>query len=433
MNTSTDLEGSFNNSRMQVEILGDASNYNQRPIIVNNVGINNNEAVKKISLLKLRKAIFAGAIVTSAALVPSSIFNQDIPLTTEIAKSDLYTTVSELWQMHPGSNEINSERFLARFRLDNGLFKNSDLGWYTSIWPSSVALEALYTTSLLKGNNNYYVDFEKSLKALSENYWSNSIANQSGYDQGLKVFHSHSDPPLVDDNLWMGLINLGVYNKTHNTNDLTRAKKIFDLATSQWDKKNGGVYWMVQLESADNHIRAAVSNASVISLGVGLYLDTHKIHYLQESEKIFDWINSVLLDPSIGLYNDHITSSGYVDPVRYTYVQGIMIGAMVSLNQVDPKQYPLSNAIQLADNAMSYFKKNRTYGNPAFDAIWSQNLLRLASYYNNSSFTKRAKQSVDLALKASPKSPRGLLDASGDVVLQDLNKIPISQYKNILP
>ncbi len=433
MNTSTNLEASFDNSRMQAELLRDVSKHNQQQIIVDNVYGNNSEVVRKISLHKLRNAIFAGAVVTSAVLVPASVFNKDIPLTAEIAKSDVYTAVSELWQMHPGSNEINSERFLARFRLNNGLFKNSDLGWYTSIWPSSVALQALYTTSLLKKNNNYYVDFEKSLKALSQNYWSNSIANQSGYDQGLKVFHSHSDPPLVDDNLWMGLINMGVYNKTHNINDLIRAKKIFDLATSQWDKKNGGVYWMVQLESADNHIRAAVSNASLISLGVELYLDTHKVHYLKESEKIFDWINSVLLDPSIGLYNDHITSSGYVDPVRYTYVQGIMIGAMVSLNRVNPIQYPLSNAIQLANNAMSYFQEHQIYGNPAFDAIWSQNLLRLASYYNNSSFIKRAKQSVSLALKASPKSPRGLLDASGDVVLQDLNKLPVSEYKKILP
>jgi len=355
----------------------------------------------------------------------------DVSLVAEIAYSDACSAVNEVIDSQSGSNGVNARNFLSRFRLANGLMKNSDLGWYASVWPSSIGLEAMYDTALLENKKNYYLDFSGSLKSINENYWSNSIFGQSGYDQGIAAFHSKSNPPLVDDNLWMGLIDMGAFSKTHNVNDLNRAKSIFKLAISQWDQKRGGVYWMVQLESANNHIRAAVSNASVVSLGVELYLESHNPYYLRESVRIFNWINKVLLDPSDGLYNDHVTSFGYVDPIKYTYVQGIMIGAMVSLNQVKPLEYPLSEAISLAQRSMIYFKNNRSYGDPAFDAIWAQNLLRLAYAYNEPNFTKSAKSSIDLALQASPKNPRSLLYAAGDVELQDLSQLPFNKYKSL--
>jgi hypothetical protein len=144
MNTSTNSEASFNNSRMQAELLVGAIEYSQQQRTVDDTYVNNNEDAKKSLALKLCSVLFAGTIAASAALVIPASVSKAMPLTAEIANSDLNTAVSELWQMHPGSNEVNAQRFLDRFRLDNGLFKNSDLGWYTSIWPSSVALEALY-------------------------------------------------------------------------------------------------------------------------------------------------------------------------------------------------------------------------------------------------------------------------------------------------
>lgn len=424
----------FTNSELQ---LSDYQGQGSTPTIEHDEenihNFNDHIAGKKVYSRKIGSLVIAGIIAANTAMaLPEIIDSKTTPLITNIAYSDISTATNEVLHMNPGSNEINADRFLSRFRLNNDLFKNSDLGWYASVWPSSMALEALFNTSLLKDSNNYLLDFKSSLAAISSSYWSNSIASQSGYDQGLKEFHSRSDPPLVDDNLWMGLINMGAYKKTHDANDLARAKSIFNLAASQWDVKNGGVYWMVQLESAANHIRAAVSNASVVKLGVELYLNSHKKYYLKESEKIFNWINNDLLDPSTGLYNDHISQLGYVDPIKYTYVQGIMLGAMMSLNQVDRVKYPISNAVDLAKKSIKYFSEHRSYGNPAFDAIWSQNLLQLASYYNNDDFLLSAKQSLKLALKASPKSPRGLLDAAGDVDLQSLSKLKPNNYKNII-
>ena len=108
-----------------------------------------------------------------------------------------------------------------------------------------------------------------------------------------------------------------------------------------------------------------------------------------------------------------------------------MIGAMLSLNKVNPTQYPLNKPIELAEKAMKYFAWHKSYGDPAFDAIWSQNLLRLASQYNDPSFTKKAKQSVAMAIQASPKSPRGLLYAAGDLELQDLSHLPFAKYSRL--
>lgn len=394
---------------------------------LSNQRVDKNNLLHKIGSIALASAAVLGLLAYST----NDLEHRDVALVAEVVVSDVNTAVNEIIGAHPGSNNININNFISRFRLNNGLFKNSDLGWYASVWPSSMALEALYTTALLDNKQTYYADFNNSFKAINQNYWNNVVADHSGYDQGIAAFHSSNNPPLIDDNLWMGLINMGAYNKTKNPQDIQRAKSIFNLATSQWDHKKGGVYWMVQLESADNHIRAVVSNASLVSLGVELYLDSHQIYYLHKSEQIYNWLNKVLLDPVNGLYNDHITKFGYVDPIKYTYVQGIMIGAMLSLNKVNPTQYPLNKPIELAEKAMKYFAWHKSYGDPAFDAIWSQNLLRLASQYNDPSFTKKAKRSVAMAIQASPKSPRGLLYAAGDLELQDLSHLPFAKYSRL--
>jgi len=392
-----------------------------------NQPISKNKLMHKIGGITLASVAALGLLVSS----PIDPEYHDVSLVTELVLSDVKTAANEIIEAHPGSNNINSNNFISRFRLNNGLFKNSDLGWYASVWPSSMALEALYTTALLDNKQTYYADFNNSFKAINQNYWNNVVAGHSGYDQGIAAFHSAADPPLIDDNLWMGLVNMGAYQKTKDPQDLQRAESIFNLATSQWDRRKGGVFWMVQLENADNHIRAVVSNASVVSLGVELYFNNHQQYYLDKSEKIYHWLNKVLLDPVDGLYNDHITDFGYIDPIKYTYVQGIMIGAMLSLNQVNPTHYPLAKPIALAEKAMNYFVQNKSYGDPAFDAIWSQNLLRLASKYNDPSFTKKAKQSVAMAIQASPKSPRGLLYAAGDLELQNLSHLPFDKYSRL--
>ena len=364
-------------------------------------------------------------------LYPGTINQQNAALIGQIAISDLKTEAQNLWQSNTAANSSQPEGLVNNFRLSNGLFKSSDVGWYASIWPSSRALDALYSASLLPGQKSLYQDYKNSLNAIDNNYWAKTINGISGYDQGLKPFHDQANPPLVDDNLWMGLINMRSYNLTRNPNELYRAQDIFKLAVSQWDNSAGGIYWEVQLKSAQDHARAVVSNATAVRLGVELYQKTGDQYYLDQSERIYNWLNKTLLDPKNGLYNDHISISNNIGITKYTYVQGIMIGAMSALNQIDPQKYPLSNAVALADRSMQYFKTHNTYGNSAFDAIWGQNILWLASIYNQPEFTNQAQKSIKDAIKNEPKNPKGLLYASGNVELRALKDLPLKSYRKL--
>lgn len=382
--------------------------------------------------------VVAVAVASAAEAVPGVPGHAQSALAGQLAASDAWAglaRIAPLLDAHP-TGVGACARLESTFEVGNGLFKNAAIGWYASVWPSFQALDALYVTSLLPAGAQCYRDFEDNLVAIDHAYWDHYLSGlPPGYDQGPRAFHLDSDLPRVDDSLWMGLTLVRAYTRSGDPTLLQRAEDVFALARRNWDPRAGGVYWEVQGPGASDDEKAVVSNAPAVILGVQLYLQTHDPTDLRWSERIFNWLRRNLFDAATGLYRDHVdgtTRPSTVDTATFTYDQGVMIGAMVALSGVDPAAYPLTEAVRLAETAMVYFAEHHSYGQPGFDVIWAENVLELAAHYGHAAFTAQARRSVGLANSAGPQHPGGLLDASSELALRQLTRLPPRAYGQFL-
>ena len=324
----------------------------------------------------------------------------------------------------------------SEFESGNHLLREHRVGWYASIWSSYQALNALYIASLLPGGQGCRADFERNVRAIDAYYWDTSyVGSPPSFDQGPTVIHFHPDPPRVDDSLWMALALDREYLMTGNAAYLGRAEAVFRMATANWDARKGGIFWENHADGAGDPEKAVVSNAPAVVLGAALYSQTHRSSYLTWSGRILHWLESNLLDGGTGLYDDHIgddTRPAAIDEDKLTYNQGIMVGAMAALATVDPREYPLRDAIDLADRSMAYFRAHHTYGQqPAWDAIWAQYLLWTAGLYRSESFAAEARASVDLARRSDPASSASLLDRGSEIELRELDELPAGEYREL--
>jgi len=354
----------------------------------------------------------AVAVVAGVLSVPGFPGHAEAALGAELAVSD--AGVVNPFAADPPPDDTCGGLETA-FGVGNHLFKDSGVAvYYASIWPIYAALGQLYVASLLPGHAGCAADFAATVGAVDANYW-----DGTAFDQGPRPFHLTSDLPRVDDSLWMGLADMA-------DGHLARAEAVFDLAVADWDPHGGGVYW--EKTGAGGQERAVVSNAPAVLLGVDLYRRTGRERYLRWSEDDLAWLKANLLDPTDGLYDDHVDGRRAADRAVYTYTQGIVVGAMAALSTVDPTAYPLAAAVALADRAIGYFATHHTYGDPGFDVVWAENVLGLAARYGHPAFTARAVRSVRAAAAAEPADPSDLLDTSADATLGLLTRLPATDY-----
>ncbi len=383
-----------------------------------------------------RIAVLALAVVALAGLVsiPGVPGHDLAALSTELLVSNAASAVSKVTSSPNDSSSQPCASLISTYGVGNRLLKNSDFGFYASVWPSYQALTAMDVASLSLDHSACAPIIEQTLSAIGDNYWDKSLAGwPAAYDQGPRPFHIRSDLPRVDDSLWMGLAVMQEYARAKNPALLDRAEDVFQLAVRNWDPRGGGIYW--EATGAGNSERAVVSNAPAAILGVEIFEQVHHSWYLQWSKTIVSWLTRDLRDPTTGLYDDHVggsSTANSIDTAKYTYTQGTMVGALAILSQVDPTVYPLSDAVDLAERSMTYFASHHSYGQPGFDDIWVENVFWLASLYKNSAFTAKAQATLDLSLAAEPKAEGDLLTTSSELVLRQLAELPVKAYARLL-
>jgi hypothetical protein len=363
--------------------------------------------------------VMAAATLLAAETVPQVPGHQETALLYELGESDAVAAFSGYQPPRSASALIND------FGVGNGLFrgKSGVFSGYALLWPSNRALEAEYVASLVPGQSKEARVFENSREAVIEASLARQPDGQTALDPSLQAFDQET-PPFVDDALWMADLEI-------NSNDPAKVgvvSEVFDLAVSQWDANGGGDFWEVQLTDATNHIRAVVSNATAVRVGVWLYQQTGNSYYAHKSEEIFSWLQKTLRDGD--LYYDHIDLDGSVDKHIYTYTLMDVAAAKAALSLVNPKKYPIQSAISQIQDNMRYIQEHHLYGNPAFDSIWATGGLWVASLYRHPAFTAEMRSSVLEAATTDSrkKHPTDLLDFSGELILNELEKVPESEY-----
>lgn len=376
-------------------------------------------------------------VVAALLAIPGVPGHAQSALLGELAVSDSAAAAAKIDPFASQQAPRSCADLESTYELGNHLFKNSQLGFYASVWPSYQALEALELRSLSPGESGCLQDLVTNLRSIDDNYWDRSLAGlPAAYDQGPRALHQPSDFPRVDDSFWMGLALMSAYARTRDPGFLAKAEGVFTLAQSNWDRRRGGIYWEQHAPGAPDNDKAVVSNGPVVMLGVELYRATGRREYLDWAERIFSWLRANLVDRSSGLYNDHVDDNVRPEKVgtaKYTYNQGTMVAAMAMLSTVDPAAYPLSQAVELAERSMAYFGAHHSYGQPGFDAVWAVDVLWVASLDHDAAFLAAAQRSVRSAAAAAPRQPGDLLAVSSRLTLEALTRLPPDQYHRLIP
>jgi hypothetical protein len=269
----------------------------------------------------------------------------------------------------------------------SGLYKGEPFSY---LWPFSQSLAATVSVANIP-HLGISLSHELQARLVGLNSYldtDNSGASEGTYTSSLAAFDGTVAPPAgpggtkyYDDNDWVGLELVRLYQLTHQTPLLGSAEGIMAFEMAGWQEHlglacEGGIPFS---NAATNGERNTVTTAPAAELGTLLYEQTHEVQYLQFAEKAYEWVRGCLQQPA-SLYADHIGNKGVVEPKLWSYNQGSMIGAGTLLYQATGNAAYLYQARQTAQAALAYFNNERLGSEiPFFVSVYFRNLLYLDS------------------------------------------------------
>jgi Glycosyl hydrolase family 76 len=334
----------------------------------------------------------------------------------------------------------------------SGLYKGEPFSY---LWPFSQAFAATVSMTNVKGVRRVpglKSSLARQLRARLiglRSYFdgSNAGASEGVFTSTLAAFDGTVAPPTgpggakyYDDNDWIGIALVRVYERTHQAFALQGAESLmaFEMAGWETNPKLGCPGGIPFSNSVDNHDRNTVTNAPAAELAAQLYRLTGDGVYLQFAETAYEWVRACLLLPD-DLYGDHVGRRGRIEPALWSYNQGTMIGAGTLLYQASGDGAYLYQARQTAKAALAYFTLERLNSeNPFFPSIYLRNLLyldsvthdppgpKLAQAYVNYAW-QHLRSSANLFLHGSPPSGQ-LLYQAAIVQIYALLSSPASTY-----
>lgn len=173
--------------------------------------------------------------------------------------------------------------------------------------------------------------------------------------EAYAVYPGSGDERYYDDNLWVGLDMVDLYNLTKNQDYLNRSKMVWRfILEGTDDKMGGGVYWKEYGNSKNT-----VSNAPAAVLAAKLYLATNDPAYLKSAKELYAWVKTHLQDPSDYLYWDNVVLSDENNPnspliiakQKYTYNSGQPMQAAALLYKITGESQYLTDAQNIAKSA----------------------------------------------------------------------------------
>ncbi|HWY90220.1 MAG TPA: glycoside hydrolase family 76 protein [Solirubrobacteraceae bacterium] len=293
----------------------------------------------------------------------------------------------------------------------SGLYQGEPFSY---LWPFSQALAATVTMSHVGGVSRIpglpgVLSHELSARLVGLRSYldvDNSGAPEGTFTSSLAAFDGTVAPPTgpggakyYDDNEWVGIELLRIYQLTHSTAALGSAEAIMAFVMAGWDTDPehvcpGGIPFS---NSSENNERNTVTGGPGAELAVRLYQLTGNVAYLQFAEQAYNWVRTCLLQAN-GLYADHIGAHGTVAQVYWSYNQGSMIGAGALLYQATGNSAYLYQARQTAKFALAYYTPERLGSElPFFVSVYFRNILYLDSITHDPPGSRLAQPYVDYA------------------------------------
>jgi len=188
---------------------------------------------------------------------------------------------------------------------------------------------------------------------LSEMYSTQSMMGWNGY--------------YIDDMNWMGMSLSHAYDLIGEPLYLQSAKTIWDQISRQWDTtccgtRLGGIWWDMGHTS-----KVTASNAGPALFSAMLYMQTHNIEYLNFATKVYNFWWNNMVNYTSGQVADSFHVDGSVYWWKYTYNEGLMIGASVKLYDITKNTTYLDNAHKMASFVLSSETTESNVGRVLYD------------------------------------------------------------------
>jgi len=216
----------------------------------------------------------------------------------------------------------------------------------TGYWTYAHGWEALMDGVERTGRQQYYGLIESFYLGQDERGWF------SGY---------------YDDECWMTMALLRAYDLTGNINYLNQAETLHADIQTGWDASccgtvKGGMWW----DKAHTQ-KATASNAGAALTGARLYRRTGDLSYLNFAQQVYAYWYSNMVNPVTFEVGDHIQPDGSKVWWKFTYNEGLMIGASVELNEATGDGAYLVKAHNIAGFMIANEVISTSNGNVLYD------------------------------------------------------------------
>ncbi len=223
------------------------------------------------------------------------------------------------------------------------------------------------------GPTGYWI-FAQGLDAIVD-----GVTRTGGRYSGLiETFYRAQDAigwtrDFYDDESWMALALLRAFDLTGKQEYLTRAESLFtDIMTTANDASccgalKGGLWW-----DRPHTQKATASNAGAVVLAARLYARTNQAPYLAFAKRVWSFWDDTMVDKTTHAVSDHVNApSGAVVKYKFTYNEGIMIGAALALYEVTKEKPYLDEAHAIAGYMVAKETIATSFGPVLFDGTES--------------------------------------------------------------
>lgn len=183
----------------------------------------------------------------------------------------------------------------------------------------------------------------------------NVVATQMGaLHAGIKKKNNGSYiNDYYDDMEWLALACLRSHAATSDQKYLETAQLLWNDIKQGWNADmGGGIAWRKTQTSYKN----TPANAPAVILAARMYAITKNADDLEWAKKIYTWLITNLVDNATGLVWDGINreNDGKIDKDwKFTYNQGIFIGAALELYKATSESGYLDAALRTANNSIT--------------------------------------------------------------------------------
>lgn len=249
--------------------------------------------------------------------------------------------------------------------VDDGPGPGAGQTSYIYNWPSIA--DSSYKSLIGNFYNQSGKYFNESNSKDNFNYWPNAHALDVLVDAYLRT----SDPAIktrmdelldgmkvkngntyinyyYDDMEWMTLACLRAYEATSDDRYKTTAELLWTDIKGGWDDTfGGGFYWR-----KDRMNKNTPANAPACIIASRMYQLNRNGEDLDWAKKSYQWQKNNLVDPVSGLVWDGLDATGTNKDWKFTYNQGVFIGAGIELYKITGDQIYLTDAVKTANNAL---------------------------------------------------------------------------------